>query len=77
MSTWVGKRVSKGQRGRVKEQRSLSTREPLKKTRKRKVWKDMIALVLKGYGREIESIVEMFRKGIAKLLGKHTFQVKD
>ena len=44
LSTWIAERVPEGQRGGMKEQ------ELLRRTKERKLWKAMIAHVLKGHG---------------------------
>ena len=44
LSTWMAERVPEGQRGGMKEQ------ELLRRTKDRKLWKAMIAHVLKGHG---------------------------
>ena len=44
LSTWMAEQVPEGERGGIKEQ------ELLKRTKERKLWKAMIAHVLRGYG---------------------------
>ena len=73
LSTWPTERVPEEQRGSLKEQ------ELLKKTKERKLWKDMVARVLKEHGtrreREKDSVVEMYDATLPDLKKTRSFTI--